>query len=81
MSEAAIMAIEKLQAPSKFLSPRERAACALLLQGLGNKDIAAAMGTTEQVIKNLFRAVYARRQLNSRVQLALSLYESSMVVQ
>jgi DNA-binding NarL/FixJ family response regulator len=50
---------------------REQAIIELVAQGLTNRDIAQALGTTEYVIKNYLRAIYDKLGLWNRVELAL----------
>ncbi len=49
----------------------------LVAQGLTNRDIAQALGTTEYVIKNHLRTIYDKLGLWNRVELALW-YEARM---
>jgi DNA-binding NarL/FixJ family response regulator len=51
------------------LAPREREMVVLVLKGLANKEIAAAMGIGEQSVKNALGAAYARLGVSSRGQL------------
>lgn len=50
---------------------REQAIIELVAQGLRNRDIAKAIGTTEYVIKNYLRTIYDKLGLWNRVELAL----------
>jgi DNA-binding NarL/FixJ family response regulator len=50
---------------------REQRIIELVAEGLKNKEIAAAVGTTEQVVKNYLRAIYDKLGLWNRVELAL----------
>jgi DNA-binding CsgD family transcriptional regulator len=50
---------------------REQAIIELVAQGLTNREIAAAIGTTEYVVKNYLRAIYDKLGLWNRVELAL----------
>ena len=52
-------------------SERERRVIELVAQGLKNRDIANAIGTTEHVVKNYIRAIYDKLGLWNRVELAL----------
>jgi DNA-binding NarL/FixJ family response regulator len=52
-------------------SEREQQLIALVAQGLKNREIAAAMGTTEHVVKNYLRVIYDKLGLWNRVELAL----------
>ena len=53
------------------LTPRELSIVALIVQGYKNKEIAARLGTTEQVIKNYLRNVYDKVGVSDRLELAL----------
>jgi DNA-binding NarL/FixJ family response regulator len=52
-------------------SERERQVIALVAQGLKNREVADAIGTTEHVVKNYLRAIYDKLGLWNRVELAL----------
>ena len=52
-------------------SDRKRRVIELVAQGLKNRDIANAIGTTEHVVKNYLRAIYDKLGLWNRVELAL----------
>jgi len=54
-----------------FLTPREMKIVALITQGYKNKEIAASLTTTEQVIKNYLRGIYAKTGVSGRLELAL----------
>ena len=53
------------------LTPKELRIVALIVQGYKNKDIAAELGTTEQVIKNYLRNIYDKIGVSDRLELAL----------
>ena len=53
------------------LTAKELKIVALIVQGYKNKDIAAQLGTTEQVIKNYLRNVYDKIGVSDRLELAL----------
>lgn len=53
------------------LSPKELWIISGVTQGLRNKDIAAEVGTTEQVVKNYLRKVYDKLGVSDRLELAL----------
>ncbi len=59
-------------------SEREQRVIALVAQGLKNKEVADAIGTTEHVVKNYLRVIYDKLGLWNRVELALW-YESRQV--
>ena len=52
-------------------SEREYRVIELVAQGLKNRDVAIAIGTTEHVVKNYLRAIYDKLGLWNRVELAL----------
>ncbi len=52
-------------------SQRERQVIELVAQGLKNREVAEAIGTTEHVIKNYIRVIYDKLGLWNRVELAL----------
>ncbi len=53
------------------LTPKEIQIVALIVQGCKNKDIAAQLGTKEQVIKNYLRGIYDKTGVSDRLELAL----------
>ncbi len=50
---------------------RERLVIELVAQGLNNRQLAAALGISEHVIKNKLRSIYDRLGLWNRLELAL----------
>jgi len=52
-------------------SEREYRVIELVAEGLKNRDVAVAIGTTEHVVKNYLRAIYDKLGLWNRVELAL----------
>jgi len=52
-------------------SPRQQQVIELVALGLKNCEIAAAIGTTEHVVKNHLRIIYDKLGLWNRVELAL----------
>ena len=53
------------------LTPKEMQIVALIVQGCKNKQIAAQLGTKEQVIKNYLRSIYDKTGVSDRLELAL----------
>lgn len=53
------------------LTPKEMQIVALIVQGCKNKEIAAQLGTKEQVIKNYLRSIYDKSGVSDRLELAL----------
>jgi DNA-binding NarL/FixJ family response regulator len=60
---------------NRIPSQRESRVIELVAQGLKNRDVADAIGTTEHVVKNYLRVIYDKLGLWNRVELALW-YES-----
>jgi DNA-binding CsgD family transcriptional regulator len=56
---------------TRTLTKREHQVIALVAEGLKNRDVALALGTTEAVIKNYLRRIYDKLGVWSRVELAL----------
>jgi DNA-binding NarL/FixJ family response regulator len=56
-------------------SEREQRVIQLVAEGLKNREVAEALGTTEHVVKNYLRVIYDKLGLWNRVELALW-YES-----
>jgi DNA-binding NarL/FixJ family response regulator len=57
--------------PRELLSCKEIEVATLVWQGRTNPEIAAKLGTTEQVIKNHLRNVFDKLGVWSRLELAL----------
>jgi DNA-binding NarL/FixJ family response regulator len=53
------------------LTPKEGLIVSCVTQGMKNKEIAARVGTTEQVVKNYLRKVYDKLGVADRLELAL----------
>lgn len=53
------------------LTPKESLIVSCVTQGMKNKEIAAKVGTTEQVVKNYLRKVYDKLGVADRLELAL----------
>jgi DNA-binding NarL/FixJ family response regulator len=53
------------------LTAKELKIVALILEGMKNKQIAACLDTTEQVVKNQLRSVYDKTGVSDRLELAL----------
>jgi DNA-binding NarL/FixJ family response regulator len=60
---------------TRIPSEREQRVIQLVAQGLKNREVAEAIGTTEHVVKNYLRVIYDKLGLWNRVELALW-YES-----
>jgi DNA-binding NarL/FixJ family response regulator len=54
-----------------LLTLREMHVAALVWEGNTNRDIAIALGTTEQVVKNYLRTIFDKLGVWSRLELAL----------
>jgi DNA-binding NarL/FixJ family response regulator len=59
-------------------SEREQRVIELVSEGLKNREVAEAIGTTEHVVKNYLRVIYDKLGLWNRVELALW-YESRRI--
>ena len=57
--------------PCDRLTPKEVRVATLVWEGLTNREIASALGTTEQVVKNYLRKVYDKLGVADRLELAL----------
>lgn len=57
--------------PKNLLTAREMSVAALVWEGKTNRDIAQALGTTEQVVKNYLRTIFDKLGVWSRLELAL----------
>ena len=55
------------------LTGRERQIAEGVSRGLSNRDIAAALGITEQTVKNHLTAIFTKLHVSSRLQLALAI--------
>ena len=62
---------------TKLLSRREEEVIALLLQGKSNKQIAAALHISERTVEFHLKNIYAKFNVNSRVELILTLGKSA----
>lgn len=57
--------------PRDQLTAKEIQVATLVWQGMTNRDIAAIIGTTEQVVKNYLRTTFDKVGVWSRLELAL----------
>jgi DNA-binding NarL/FixJ family response regulator len=57
--------------PCDRLTPKEVRVAKLVWEGLTNREIAAMVGTTEQVVKNYLRNTFDKLGVWSRLELAL----------
>ena len=57
--------------PRDRLTTKEIQVASLVWQGLTNKDIAAVLGTSEQVVKNYLRTTFDKLGVWTRLELAL----------
>ena len=57
--------------PRDRLTVKEIQVASLVWQGLTNKDIAAVLGTSEQVVKNYLRTTFDKLGVWTRLELAL----------
>ncbi len=56
---------------NRIPSERENRIIELVAEGLKNREVADALGTTEHVVKNYLRVIYDKLGLWNRVELAL----------
>ena len=64
--------------PQHPLSKREQDVLDLLLEGKSNKLIAHALGITERTVEFHLKNIYAKHQVNSRMELVLHLRQSTV---
>lgn len=64
--------------PQRPLSKREQDVLDLLLAGKSNKLIAHALGITERTVEFHLKNIYAKHQVNSRMELVLHLRQSTV---
>ena len=57
--------------PRERLTPKEMQVAALVWEGQTNREIAKAIGTTEQVVKNYLRNTFDKLGVWSRLELAI----------
>ncbi len=57
--------------PCDRLTEKETQVAVMVWQGLTNRDIGLAIGTTEQVVKNYLRTTFDKLGVWSRLELAL----------
>lgn len=53
------------------LNPKEWRIVRLVTEGLSNKEIALAIGTSENMVKNHLRVIYDETGMGNRLELAL----------
>lgn len=53
------------------LNPKRRRVVELVADGMRNREIAEAVGTTEHMVKNYLREIYEELGFSNRVELAL----------
>lgn len=61
------------------ISPKELQIITCITQGKRNKEIAAQLGTTEQVIKNHLRKIYDKLGVSDRLELALYCLHNKLI--
>jgi DNA-binding NarL/FixJ family response regulator len=64
----------------RSLTPTERRVVVLVCAGLCNAVIAQRIGTTEQVVKNYLRAVFAKAGIHTRTEFILFAFKHGTVV-
>jgi two-component system, NarL family, nitrate/nitrite response regulator NarL len=63
------------------LTPKETLIVSCVTQGMKNKEIAARVGTTEQVVKNYLRKVYDKLGVADRLELALYCLNNRVILE
>lgn len=66
-------------APGVQLSPREREVLELLTKGATNKEIATALGISENTVKNRLKSILEKLHLENRVQAVAFAFEKGLV--
>lgn len=61
------------------LSEKEQVIVSMVTEGRRNKEIALALGTTEQVVKNYLRRIYERFGVGDRLELAIYSLQHGLV--
>src|SRR5205807_8736672 len=69
LPQTTMLAVERYG--TRTPSEREHRIIQLVAEGLKNKEVADAIGTTEQVVKNYLRVIYDKLRLCNRLALAL----------
>ncbi len=62
---------DEIMQPRERLTTKELQVAAMVWQGLTNREIARAIGTTEQVVKNYLRNTFDKLGVWSRLELAI----------
>jgi DNA-binding NarL/FixJ family response regulator len=62
---------DEIMQPRERLTPKETQVAALVWEGQTNREIAKAIGTTEQVVKNYLRNTFDKLGVWSRLELAM----------
>ena len=62
---------DEIMQPRERLTAKELQVAALVWEGLTNREIARAIGTTEQVVKNYLRNTFDKLGVWSRLELAI----------
>ncbi len=69
----------QLEDPTAKLTPREREVLQLLTQGNTNKEIANALGVSENTVKNHLKNILAKLHLQNRVQAVAFAFREGLV--
>jgi DNA-binding NarL/FixJ family response regulator len=73
------MTMRQPQPRTRPLTQTEQRMLAHLAEGWSNKQIASAMSTTEQTVKNRWQRIYDRMGCNSRVQVLVMALRKGLV--
>ena len=80
LAEFARQAKQKPEAaPGVQLTPREREVLELLTKGATNKEIASALGISENTVKNRLRSILEKLHLENRVQAVAYAFQQGLV--
>lgn len=63
------------------LTPRERDLARAVMNGACNKHIAAALGLSEQTVKNRLSGLYRKLGVTTRLELAVRLFSTDRLAQ
>jgi DNA-binding NarL/FixJ family response regulator len=63
------------------LTPRERDLARAVMSGACNKHIAAALGLSEQTVKNRLSGLYRKLGVSTRLELAVRLFSADLLAQ
>jgi len=71
--------LRKNTVPHEALTPRERDVVRGIVNGRTNREIAAALGITQQAVKNVLSIVYQKCNVRNRLEMALYAVRGNLV--